>query len=93
MTREWFCNNIVITMQTQTIFKAGNSNVVTIPAELMQELNFRSGEKVMVEKSPVGEGMIVKKSKAKSKYKDELNQWFRVFIKENGKILDELAVR
>jgi len=79
-------------MQIQTIFKAGNSNVVTIPTELMQQLNFRVGEKVVVEKSPVGEGMLIKKS-GLVKYADELNQWFKVFIKENGKILDELAVR
>ena len=78
-------------MQIQTIFKAGNSNVVTIPTELMQQLNFRVGEKVVVEKSPVGEGMLIKKS-GLAKYADELNQWFKVFIKENGKILDELAV-
>ncbi|MEK7514091.1 MAG: AbrB/MazE/SpoVT family DNA-binding domain-containing protein [Patescibacteria group bacterium] len=79
-------------MQIQTIFKAGNSNVVTIPTELMQQLNFQVGEKVVVEKSPVGEGMLIKKS-GQVKYTDELNQWFKVFIKENGKILDELAVR
>ncbi len=83
---------MVITMQIQTIFKAGNSNVVTIPTELMQQLNFQVGEKVVVEKSPVGEGMLIKKS-GQVKYTDELNQWFKVFIKENGKILDELAVR
>lgn len=52
---------MVITMQIQTIFKAGNSNVVTIPTELMQQLNFQVGEKVVVEKSPVGEGMLIKK--------------------------------
>lgn len=92
MTKHCACNNMVITMQIQTIFKAGNSNVVTIPTELMQQLNFQVGEKVVVEKSPVGEGMLIKKS-GQVKYTDELNQWFKVFIKENGKILDELAVR
>lgn len=92
LTKSFTCNNIVITMQIQTIFKAGNSNVVTIPAELMQQLNFRVGEKVVVEKSPVGQGLVIKKS-GLVKYTDELNQWFKVFIKENGKILDELAVR
>ncbi|MCG2692406.1 AbrB/MazE/SpoVT family DNA-binding domain-containing protein [Microgenomates group bacterium] len=79
-------------MQIQTIFKAGNSNVVTIPTELMQQLNFQVGERVVVEKSPVGKGMLIKKS-GQVKYTDELNQWFKVFIKENGEILDELAVR
>jgi len=83
---------MVITMQIQTIFKAGNSNVVTIPSQLMQQLNFRVGEKVVVEKSPVGQGMVIKKS-GRVKYTDELGQWFKIFIKENGKILDELAVR
>jgi len=46
----------------------------------------------MVEKSPVGQGLVIKKS-GQVKYTNELNQWFKVFIKENGKILDELAVR
>jgi len=80
-------------MQVQTIFKAGNSNVVTIPAELVQDVNLKPGEKVTVEKVPVGEGLIIKKTNTKSKYQDELNQWFRVFIRENGEVLDELAVR
>ena len=80
-------------MQLQTIFKAGNSHVVTIPAELMQQLDLRVGEKVSVEKAPLGEAMVIKKSTSSAKFTDELNAWFKVFIKENGEILDELAVR
>ena len=80
-------------MQLQTIFKAGNSHVVTIPAELMQELNLRVGEKVVVAKSPLGDGMVIKKSLAKADHAGELAAWFKTFIKENGEILDELAIR
>jgi len=87
------CNNIVITMPLQTIFKAGNSHVVTIPTELMQQLDLRAGEKVSVEKAPLGNAMVIKKSTNKIMFTDELNAWFKVFIKENGEILDELAVR
>jgi len=92
LDKSFTCNNMVITMQIQTIFKAGNSNVVTIPSQLMQQLNFQVGERVVVEKSPVGQGLVIKKS-GQVKYADELGQWFKIFIKENGKILDELAVR
>jgi len=93
LTKTATCNNIVITMPYQSIFKAGNSNVVTIPTELMKELNLKIGEKVVVEKSPVGQGFLVKKAPSKRPYQDEMLQWFKIFVKENGAILDELAVR
>ena len=80
-------------MQVQTIFKAGNSHVVTIPTDLMQELNLKVGEKVTVDKSPLGDAVVIKKSQSRVKFTDELAAWFKVFIKENGKILDDLAVR
>ena len=38
-------------MQIQTVFKAGNSNVVAIPKDLSKELGFKSGQKVVVEKT------------------------------------------
>jgi len=93
LTEAYFCNNMVITMQVQTVFRAGNSNVVTIPSDLMQELNISVGEKVTVGKTPVGEGLLIKKTNMKNKHKDEMNQWFKIFIKENKEMLDDLAVR
>lgn len=80
-------------MQLQTIFKAGNSHVVTIPKELIDELNLKVGEKVTVEKAPLGDGVVIKKPKNDNRFAADLNAWFKIFIKENGKILDELAVR
>lgn len=80
-------------MQLQRIFKAGNSHVVTIPAELMDELDFSAGEKVVIAKSPLGDGIVIKKSLTKVSHVGELAAWFKTFIKENAEILDELAVR
>jgi len=78
-------------MQTQTVFRAGNSNVVTIPTNLMKELNIKVGEKVMVEKSPTGNGLLVKKTNSRAD--DDFKNWVKVFIKENKETLDDLALR
>ena len=85
-------------MQTQTIFQAGNSEVVAIPKHLMKELNFKNGQKVVVDKTSDGEAIVIKKltkssSKSFKRSNEEYNKWLDLFMKENGEILDELAVR
>lgn len=78
-------------MQTQTIFRAGNSQVIAIPK------NFgKQGEKVVVETTSNGEVLVVRKESfvsSKKTSKKEFNKWLGVFMKENGEILDELALR
>ena len=99
MTNNSIRYNIVSTMQTQNVFKAGNSNVVAIPKHLAEELGIKPGQKVYVDKTPDGEAIIVRKvSKNKSARKlknvsSDFKKWWEIFIKENAEILDELAVR
>ncbi|MCH7952137.1 hypothetical protein IH980_05355 [Patescibacteria group bacterium] len=84
-------------MQVQSVYKAGNSMVVTIPKHLAKELGFHPGQKVLVEKAASGEELIVRKlGKAvakKTRVDAEFKEWLEVFLKENAEILDELAVR
>lgn len=82
-------------MQTQTIFQAGNSNVVAIPADIFSEMQFKTGDQVIVEKVDE-DTIVVKKSSSKTKKsasKAEFHKWLKVFMDENGEILDELAQR
>ncbi len=80
-------------MQVQKIFKAGNSKVVAIPPEIMAKVGLRLGDKVVVE--PANASLVVRKVgiKVSKDKKTELKQWFKEFVKENGEILDELALR
>lgn len=86
-------------MQIQTIFKAGNSEVVAIPKHLLRETGMKAGQKVMVEKTSEGDSFLIRKvSKKKIKEADspldeEFRTWLEVFLKENKEILDELAIR
>ncbi len=83
-------------MQTQTIFKAGNSNVIAIPSYIFDDSNFKAGHKITVNK--VDEDTMVIKTVALSKTKTvtadaAFKKWLNIFLKENGEILDELAER
>lgn len=86
-------------MQTQTIFQAGNSSVVALPKDLMKELGFKKGQKVLLNKSSDGESIIISKAvKAIGKPKrsavsEEFNKWLNRTLKEDAEILDELALR
>jgi antitoxin component of MazEF toxin-antitoxin module len=97
LTVRLICYNIVITMQFQTVFKAGNSSVITIPKPLARELGIRPGQKVVVEKTSSGDGLIISKvgksGVKRARLDAEFKKWLEVFLKENAEILDELAVR
>lgn len=81
-------------MQIQTVFKAGNSNVVAIPRDLSEALQIKPGQKVVLEESGNGNILIKKLTKDKQSSADEkFKKWWKVFLKENAGILDELAVR
>jgi antitoxin component of MazEF toxin-antitoxin module len=84
-------------MQTQSIFQVGNSNVVAIPAHLMKDLGLKNGQKVIVEKSPDTDGVIVtpvgRTSKKPTKITKEFEQWLHSFLEEDKALLDELATR
>lgn len=84
-------------MQTQKVFRAGNSNVVAIPADLSQELGIKAGESVIVQKSPVGKAILISKPQteksSKTKISAEFKKWLKEALEEDKEILDELAIR
>lgn len=97
LTNEFVCYNIVSTMQIQSVYKAGNSMVVTIPRHLAKELGFHPGQKVVVEKASSGAGLViskvVKSGVKRARVDVGFKQWLEVFLEENAEILDELALR
>jgi len=84
-------------MQIQTVFRAGNSNVVAIPKQLSKELGLKPGQKVFVEKDQASEAIVISKaSKLKAKKSatsKEFKKWLKEALKEDAEILDELALR
>lgn len=85
-------------MQTQTIFQAGNSEVVAIPKHLLEELKLKNGQKVTVDKASDDDAIVIRKASKSIKpsrkvSKTEFNKWLDKVIKEDAEILDELAVR
>ncbi len=83
-------------MQIQTVFKAGNSNVVAIPKDISKELGLNPGQKVTVEKTE-GDQLVIKKvtrvKKEEKMVDEDFKKWWRAFLKDNAEILDELALR
>lgn len=77
----------------QTIFQAGNSDVVALP----KELGFKRGEKVVVEKGSDNGVVTIKKvslKKSKGTVSDvEFKKWLADVLEEDAEILDELANR
>ncbi len=83
-------------MNIQTIFKTGNSNVVALPKDYLEALNVQTGDKVVIEKVPESEALLIapaKKQTTKSAVSAEFKHWLSQFLKEDGAILDELADR
>lgn len=70
-------------MQTQTIYKTGNSSVVTIPSNYVEEYGYQPGVKVKVIPVANGESLMlekIKKSKLQKtspKVSLEFNKWLK----------------
>ena len=62
-----------------------------------KNLGFKKGDKVVVEKAPdVDDVLVIKRAAVKSKTSTsdaEFKRWLKIFMDENGEILDELAQR
>jgi putative addiction module antidote len=81
-------------MAIQSIFQAGNSNVVAIPKDLFEEMHLKTGEKVRVEKLGDDAIVVTKVAKKKSvKKQAEFQKWLDQFITEDKELLGELADR
>lgn len=83
-------------MQIQTVFKAGNSNVVAIPKEFVNDYGYEPGLQVMVNTYYDGNALMIKKVKTKSqktvsKVSQEFKKWLNNTLEEDSEILDELA--
>ncbi len=77
-------------MQLQTVFQAGNTQAVSLP----KPLGFSVGQKIFVDKIDDQTVVIKKADKIQSTVAGgEFDKWLKVFLKENGEILDELAER
>lgn len=82
----------------QQIIQIGNSAGVIIPRALRQEMGLTIGETVTIQAVDADSFVMkrVRKSKAKGSKaaaQKEFKEWLKIFMKENGELLDELAVR
>jgi antitoxin component of MazEF toxin-antitoxin module len=82
-------------MNTQRIFQAGNSKVVSIPSELLKDLKLDVGHKVSVEKLDDDSLIIKKSTKAASKKlsQKEFTKWLDNVLVEDADTLKDLANR
>lgn len=83
-------------MNTQTIFKVGNSNVVAIPSNLMKELGLKKGQEVVVDRIPDSNAIVVtpkNSDKTNPLSQEEYDRWVKKFFNEDGALLDELSSR
>lgn len=86
-------------MNTQTIFQAGNSNVVSISPSLLREWGYKPDQKVTVSKLDDNRLVIEKVKPTKSvsstsqKTTSEFKKWLSDVLEEDADVLDELAIR
>ncbi len=83
-------------MQIQTVFRAGNSDVVAIPKSLKEKYGITSGKKILIG-DLADVGIVIKKvSKVRAKVEEdkvgkEFQKWLKGAIEEDAQILDQLA--
>ena len=80
-------------MLTQKLYKNGNSVAVTIPKEILRELDLRDGSQVVVKTR--GQELIVapKEKKLASGVDQKFAKMVDEFIKDHEDVLQELAHR
>lgn len=80
-------------MFTQKLYKTGNSVAVTIPKQLLEELNLKEGSEVILEKKGEDIAFISKNTKLASDVTPEFMKMVDEFIDKNEDVLKELAKR
>lgn len=83
-------------MQTQTIFQAGNSEVIAVPKEIRKRMGLKKGSKVVLELGTDGKTLMISKAGVGSKVSSitpEFLDWLKSFNKKYGPALRELADR
>jgi len=83
-------------MLVQKLYKNGNSVAVTIPKELLHELNLRDGSEVVVSKDESQNTIVIEPKNKETKQNDssltpKFLKWLEDFNKEYGPALKELA--
>lgn len=80
-------------MQVQTIFKTGNSDVVTIPSEIKKTTGMLTGVDVVMNVASDGKTVLLNKVSDVSgtKITPEFYNWLEGFNKEYGSTLKALA--
>ncbi len=82
-------------MQTTTLSQQGNSSSVILPAALLREAKWQRGQKFSVDYIPEADGVFIRRVKKSSspqkRSEKEFQNWLSNFLKEDAKLLDELA--
>jgi len=93
LTNKYLCTNIVSTMSTQTVFKAGNSDVVAIPPEVKRKTGIKTGSNIVVGVASDGKTIVINEvgKKNKAVLTQDFFEWLEKFNKEYGSALVELA--
>lgn len=84
-------------MYTTTITQFGNNKAVIIPSLIMRKAKWRRGQKMTIDYVPEADGIFIRPAKktisSHSRPQEEFQKWLDAFLKEDGKLLDELAER
>ncbi|MEK7565568.1 MAG: AbrB/MazE/SpoVT family DNA-binding domain-containing protein [Patescibacteria group bacterium] len=83
-------------MITQTIYQVGNSVAVTIPRNILEEMNLKIGQEVVVEKALGASAVVISpvvKAKTNALISADFKRWLSSFLEEDKDLLAELANR
>ena len=80
-------------MFTQKLYKTGNSVAITIPKQLLEELNLKEGSEVVLEKKGDNIAFISRNAKLASDVTPEFMKMVNDFIDRNEDMLKELSKR
>ncbi len=80
-------------MYNQKLYKTGNSIAVTIPKQLLEELNLKEGSEVMIEKDGKRIAVTSKSNKLAPDVDPDFMKMVEEFADEHDDVLRELAKR
>jgi len=82
-------------MANQTVFKAGNSDVVALPPEVKRKTGIKTGSKIVVDVASDGKTIVINEvgKGKKSALTPNFFDWLEKFNEEYGPALAELAKR
>lgn len=74
---------------TLTVFRAGNSDVLTIPVSLSRKYGLNRGSKAQI--VDVGNGILVQPARDQRNIRPEFDQWLEKFSQKYSQALTKLA--